>query len=523
MKINVDLIIINAKVYTINPNFDIVESFAVKDGKFISIGTNEKILYNYSSENIVNIHNKTVFPGFIDAHCHFYGLGLSLQDVNLLASKSFEDVLFSLQDFNKQFSPNFIKGRAWNQNEWQNKDFPTKEKLDELFPNTPVAINRIDGHAMLVNSITLALANIDVNTKVFGGSILIKDGVLTGILLDNAMNLVYEIMPKPSKAKQIKALKDAEKICFSYGLTTVSDAGLSREIVELMEELHSNNVLKIRIYAMILATKKSLAYYIDKGIIKTKRLSVAAFKFFIDGALGSKGAYLKENYINTNKKGILVNSEEKLFEIATKIHKTKFQLNVHAIGDKANEIALKTFVNKIGITKERRWRIEHAQIVSEEDFKYFEIILPSVQPTHATSDMYWAEDFLGTERMKGAYAYKRLLAINGKIALGTDFPIEEVNPFLTFYSAVARKNKNNFDDIAFQNKNALTRKEAIKGMTIWAAYSNFEENEKGSIEIGKYADFIILDKDIMSININEVINAKVLECFVAGEKVFSRT
>ncbi len=522
MKTKVDLIVSNAKIYTVNKKFEMAESFAVQNGIFVAIGSNETILKKYSATNKIDVKGKTIFPGFIDSHCHFYGLGLTMQHVNLVATKSYEEVLNRIVDFQIKKPSKFIQGRGWNQNDWKIKEFPTKEKLDRLFPNIPVAVNRIDGHAMLVNQKTLDMANIDISTKVSGGEILIKDGKLTGILLDNAMNLVYKIIPKPNKETQIKALQEAENQCFSYGLTSVSDAELGRKTIELMDELHVKDELKIRIYTMILATENSLKYYLKKGISKTKRLTINAFKFYIDGALGSKGAFLKENYLHSNQRGILVNSEKKLLEIAKKIKDSDFQLNVHAIGDKANEIVLKTFVEKIKIPKNRRWRIEHAQIIAKEDFKYFETVFPSVQPTHATSDMYWAEKLLGKQRMKGAYAYKDLLQKHGKIALGTDFPIEQINPFFTFYSTVARKDINGFPKDGFQIENALTREETLKGMTIWGAYANFEENEKGSIEIGKFADFIVLDKDIMNVEIDAVPSAKVLKTFVGGELVYEK-
>jgi len=522
MKTQVDLIIYNAKVYTVNKKFDIQESFAVDKGKFVAIGTNVEISNKFTSNKTLDIKGKPIYPGFIDAHCHFYGLGLTLQQVDLTNTKSFEEVLKKVTEFHKLSPSIFIKGRGWNQNDWQIKEFPTKEKLDVLFPNIPVVINRIDGHAMLVNQKALDMANIKSYTKIVGGEIEKKEGKLTGILKDNAMNLVYKTMPKPSINEQKKALLEAQKICFSYGLTTVDDAEIGRKTAELMHKLQEQNLLKIRIYAMIISTEENLNYYLKNGTFKTDKLNIGAFKFYIDGALGSKGAYLKENYVKENHQGILVNSKEKLLEIARKIKNSAFQLNVHAIGDKANEIALKTFVDVLKIDKNRRWRIEHAQIIDPIDFKYFKHIFPSVQPTHATSDMYWAENILGSKRLEGAYAYKELLKKNGKIALGTDFPIEKISPFLTFYSAIARKDINHYPTDGFLKNNALSKIETLKGMTIWAAYSNFEENEKGSIEQGKYADFIVLNQDIMTIDIHKTIHTQVLKTFIAGEKVYQK-
>ena len=371
---------------------------------------------------------------------------------------------------------------------------------------------------------TLEFAGIDKNTPdVEGGTIeRDADGNPTGVLKDNAMNLVYEIMPKPSKNLLKKALIEAQEKCFSYGLTSVHDADLKQDVLELMEEMQTNNELKMRIYAMVYATDSSLDYYLNRSKIKTKSLNIGAFKIYMDGALGSKGARMKEAYLNNEgKKGIYVTSKETLLKFGKRIKDSDFQLNVHAIGDAANEVVLKTFVEKLEIKKERRWRVEHAQIVDVKDLHYYKTILPSVQPTHATSDMYWVEKLIGSQRMKGAYAYKDLLDLHGVLPLGTDFPIEDVNPFKTFYAAVARKDANGFPKNGFQIKNALTRKQTIKGMTIWGAYAAFEEKQKGSIEVGKLADFIVLDQDIMTVDIDKIIDTKVLRTYLGGELVYA--
>ncbi|MDF1518680.1 MAG: amidohydrolase family protein, partial [Lutibacter sp.] len=284
--------------------------------------------------------------------------------------------------------------------------------------------------------------------------------------------------------------------------------------------LQQAGALKMRIYAMVSASDENIDYYAKKDILKTDRLNVRSFKIYADGALGSRGAAMKKSYSDQhNHFGALVTPLEKLKEYAEKIAATNFQMNTHAIGDSANYVMLKTYKEVLKGKKDRRWRIEHAQIVDTADFNYFENILPSVQPTHATSDMYWAKDRVGAERMKGAYAYKVLLNTYGKIALGTDFPVEKVSPLLTFYAAVARKDLNNFPENGFQMENALTREETLKGMTIWAAYSNFEENEKGSIEVGKMADFIVLNKNIMEIEAEKISTINVDETYVGGVKV----
>lgn len=516
----VDLLVINANVYTVDSTFSKAESFAIKNGKFIDVGSTEKITNKYTATNIIDAKDKAIFPGLIDAHCHFYGLGLQQQKVDLTDTKSFDEVIQRIINFQNEKNVSYITGRGWDQNDWAIKEFPTKDKLDSLFPNTPIAINRIDGHALLANQAAIDLARVTVDTPYSGGEIIKKNGKLTGVFVDNPMSLIISTIPNPTKEEAIQSLKDAEKICVNLGLTTVNDAGLARETIELIDSLQKADELKIRVYAMASAYPENLNYYLKKGIQKTERLDVRSFKFYSDGALGSRGATLRKPYSDMpGHYGALVNDYETLRNTAKRIAASDFQMNTHAIGDSANHIVLQTYKDVLKGKKDRRWKVEHAQIISPEDFDLFDDIIPSIQPTHATSDMYWAEDRLGHERIKGAYAYKQLLNKYGKVALGTDFPVEKVNPMLTFYAAVARKDLNNYPQGGFQTENALTREETLKGITIWAAYSNFEENEKGSIEPGKFADFVILDKDIMTVSINEVPVANVLETYIGGEKV----
>ena len=517
-----DLLIFNAKIYTVDTEFSNAEAFAVRDGKFVAVGTSVEIQEKYNAPKIIDANGKAVFPGFIDAHCHFYGLGLNKQSVNLVGTESYEEVIAKIVAFQKEKNVPFITGRGWDQNDWSVKEFPTKERLDELFPNTPVALMRVDGHAYLVNQKALDMAGITAKTKIAGGEIQLKDGKLTGIVIDNPMDLIDAVIPQPNRTQQIQALKDAEKECFSYGLTTINDAGLSKNTINLIDSLQKANALHMRIYAMISNTPENVAHYINKEPYKTDYLNVRSFKVYGDGALGSRGAVLKESYSDKeNHFGAMVISPEDLEKLAQKIAKTKYQMNTHAIGDSANYQVLKTYASALKGQTDRRWKIEHAQIIDKTDFDLFKNknIIPSVQPTHATSDMYWAGDRLGAAREKGAYAYKKLLNLSGQIALGTDFPVEAVSTFKTFYAAVARKDSKHYPENGYQIENALSREETLKGMTIWAAYSNFEENEKGSIEAGKFADFIILDKNIMEIPENEILNTTVEQTYLAGKKV----
>ena len=523
-KIPADLLIKNATIYTVDKDFSVANALVVKDGKILEIGLKPELELKYKIKETYDAKNNTVVPGLIDAHAHLYGLGLGLQRVDLIGTKSYDEVLERVVTFQLEQNVDYIIGRGWDQNDWEDKNFPTKEKLDSLFPDTPVALRRIDGHALLVNSKALKLAGITAKTKMPGGEVILENGQPTGVLVDSPMELVFKTYPEITKEVSIEALLDAEKEALKYGLTTVDDAGLDRNIIEVIDTLQKQGKFKLRMYAMVSNSPENLDYYLDKGTYKTDRLNVRSFKIYSDGALGSRGAAMREPYSDMpGHYGAMMTSSEQLDSIATKLANSEFQMNSHAIGDSANIAVLRAYKEALTGKNDRRWRVEHAQIISMEDFEYFNDhnnVLPSVQPTHCTSDMYWAEDRIGAERMQGAYAYKGLLDKAGSIALGTDFPVEHVNPMYTFYSAVARKDLEHFPEEGFQMKDALTREEALKGMTIWAAFANFEEDEKGSIEVGKFADFTILDKDIMTVDEKELPNTEVVATFINGELVY---
>jgi len=519
-----DLLVFNANVYTVDKEFGKAEAFVVKDGKFLEIGTSKSLedKYNYAEE--IDAQGKAVYPGLIDAHAHFYGLGMQQQRVDLTGTKSFKEVVSRIVEFQKKNNVEFIAGRGWDQNDWEVKEFPVKDTLDQLFPDTPVAVTRIDGHAMLVNQAALDKADITTETEFEGGDIEQKDGKLTGILVDNPMMLIEKITDDIDVNTQVKALMDAQEICFSYGLTTVDDAGIDKQVIDLIDSLNTSGDLKIRLYAMLSNNDKNLDHYLESGPLKTDRLNVRSVKFYGDGALGSRGAAMKKEYSDRpNHFGALLSPVSEFKKTAARIAKSEFQMNTHAIGDSANYMVLKTYDSLLGDGANRRWRVEHSQVIDSADFKYFsKNIIPSIQPTHATSDMYWAEDRLGEGRIQGAYAYKKLLDQAGIVALGTDFPVEQVNPFLTFYASVDRQDTENYPKDGFMKDQALSREETLRGMTIWAAYSNFEEEEKGSIEAGKFADFVMLDRDIMKVEMDSVPETKVISTFVNGEQVFSK-
>lgn len=518
----VDLIITNATIYTVDDEFKKAEAFAIKNGKFVAVGSASEITDKYTSAETIDAKGQTIVPGLIDAHCHFYNLGVHTQRVDLVGTTSYQEVLDKVVSFQKEKNVSFILGRGWDQNDWEVKEFPSKESLDKLFPNIPVVLTRIDGHASLVNEAALqysGLSSTQYPKNITGGEFITENGKLTGVLIDKAMEVIKT--PEPSKKEIIAGLKEAEKINFSYGLTTVNDAGLSKPIIDLVDSLQKVGDLQIRMYAMVSATQKNLDYYINKGIYKTDLLNVRSFKVYGDGALGSRGAAMKKPYSDRKGHyGALIYSPKRYQEIANQIANSDFQMNTHAIGDSTNYWLLKIYKEVLQGKKDRRWKIEHAQIVDEQDFELFKNVIPSVQPTHATSDMYWAGDRVGSERIKDGYAYKKLLDTYGMVALGTDYPVEQVNPFLTFYAAVARKDLKGYPEKGYQMENALSREETLKGMTIWAAYSNFEENEKGSIEAGKFADFVILNQNIMEVKESNIPKTKVIATYLNGEKVY---
>ena len=519
LKEKVDLVIVNANVYTVDDEFSKAEAFAVQDGKFIAVGTTEEIRDKYTSDQLVDADGRTITPGLIDAHCHFFGLGLKQQVVDLVGTKSFEEVLERVQAFQNENPKDFVLGEGWDQNDWEVKEYPTRKELDKIFPDTPVALSRIDGHALLVNKAALDLAGIDWRTKVEGGEIVKGAMGITGVLVDNPMDLVYSKIPMPDLDARVKALKDAERICLNNGLTTVDDAGLDRSTIELIDSLQQTGELSIRVYAMVSNIPEDVDYFIYKGPVKTDRLNVRSIKVYGDGALGSRGAVLKKPYSDKwGHYGAMVTPVDEIEDLARRLAISEYQMNTHAIGDSANAVVLRTYQEVLKDKPNRRWRVEHAQIIDSLDFDYFgNGVIPSVQPTHATSDMYWAEDRLGEDRMKGAYAYKKLLDKAGILALGTDFPVEQVSPFLTFYAAVTRKDVEGYPEGGFQTQDVLTREEALRGMTIWAAYSNFEEEEKGSIESGKFADFVIYDKDMMTVPVAEIPGIMAEQTFVNGK------
>ncbi len=520
----VDMIVHHAQIYTVDNQFSTAEAMAVQDGKIVAVGTNDAILKEYTSDSVVNAAGAVVYPGFIDAHAHFVGYGQSLFAVDLMFVNSWEEVINRVKDFAaKHPGTSWIRGRGWDQNRFPGKQFPTNEQLNALFPDRPVILERVDGHASIANNAALTIAGIKAGQTMEGGSFVVANGKLTGLLIDNAVGMVEKFAPAVTKEDYKNWLTAAQANCFATGLTTITDCGLHPTAVSMIDTLQQNNDLKMRLYVMLSDHPDSYASsYFTKGGYTTDRLKVKGIKVYGDGALGSRGACLLKHYADQKGwGGFLLSSKAHFDSIAAKLINTDFQMCTHAIGDSANRTILNVYAKYLKGKNNKRWRIEHAQIVHPDDFQYFGkySIIPSVQPTHGTSDMYWAGDRLGEERMKGAYAYKQLLEQNNWLPLGTDFPVEEINPFKTFLAAVVRKDAKGYPADGFQMENALTREQTIRGMTIWAAKANRMEKEIGSLEVGKKADFIMLDKDLMKVSADSILKVKVIKTFINGERV----
>lgn len=521
-----DLLVHNAKIYTLDEKNTIAQAMAIRDGKILEVGPEQQILNKYHSREKFNAAQKSIYPGFIDAHGHLLSYGSMLRQVDLTGTSSFDEVVKKVKVFAAKNQHKVIIGRGWDQNDWTEKVFPVNEKLNALFPDVPVLLYRVDGHAALANDKALRMAGVNENSTVAGGTFVTSGGKLTGVLIDNAISVVRNALPGDSKEDIEKALVLADQELLKYGITTVSDAGVDQPVVEVMKKLMAEKKMKLRVYAMMVPTSENLSYYAKNGIYKDDRLHIRSFKFMADGALGSWGACMKHPYHDgpyADHRGALTIDLHFLDEAVDLLNEIGFQANTHCIGDSANKAVLDIYAKYLVDMNGKRWRIEHAQVVDPLDVEKFRrySILPSVQPTHALSDSRWAESRIGAERMKGAYAYQTLLQTNGMLALGTDFPVEQPDPLGTFFTAVFRKDRNGNPREGFYPEEALSRLEALKGMTIWAAWANFEDTEKGSLEAGKLADFVVMSEDIMQLPEKDLFRSYVLSTWINGEKVYA--
>ncbi len=509
------------------------EAFAVRDGKIVAIGKTETVARVAGDVNQrLDLQGKTVLPGIIDAHGHVLGLGQTLQLVDLRDAKSEQQAVALVSDFaaHSGSSSDWILGRGWNQENWNSRQFPSATSLDEQLNDRPVWLTRVDGHAGWANSKALELAGITAASVSPEGGEIIRDsnGEPTGVLIDNAMNLVEAIIPSENAEQQQAALKLAFAHLNQRGITGVHDAGVSAETIAVYQQLVAQNEMPLRVYAMIGANEPKLKELLANGPIETadQRFTVRSVKIYADGALGSRGAALLHPYHDDPQQlGLLVTSPENIKALYELIIPYGFQINTHAIGDRANRIALDAFEYAFANYGGRnlRHRIEHAQVVHPDDLSRFKSlnIIPSMQPTHATSDKNMAEDRLGKERMQGAYAWKTLLEQGSIIAAGSDFPVELADPFFGLHAAVTRQDRDNQPAGGWYPAEAMTRVEALRSFTLDAAYAAGQEASLGSLEPGKWADFIVLDQNPFTQAAAKLWQQQVLATYIAGKQVYS--
>jgi predicted amidohydrolase YtcJ len=556
-KQHADLLIINAAVYTVDADNSKSEAIAVRGSRIVSVGTTQDIQNHYTSQNIIDAQGRAVVPGLIDSHAHVMGLGQSLTELNLYGTTSAQQIAEMVAQRVKNAKPGeWIRGRGWDQNDWGTgtgqKPFPTSTILDKISPDNPVILNRIDGHAIWVNSKAMEIAKqtTDLNIEIDGG-IIFHDlsGNPTGIFVDNAVSIIRNVVPEYSQEEKISLYHHAFDECLKYGITSVHDMGINGNDFEIYKNLVDRQQLPLRVYALIEGNGRFFEEMVQNGpyIDNVNRmLTVRSIKLYLDGALGSRGAALIEPYSDEpESRGVITFAPDSVRIITELALARGFQVCVHAIGDRANNIALNEFEKASkkfpAQARNARLRIEHAQVIAPDDIPRFKKlnIIPSMQPTHATSDMYWVQARLGPDRVLGAYAWRSLLDDGNIIPAGSDFPVELPNPLLGFYAAVTRQDKdglprdasdvvNKFqlspegirDSTLFQGgwfaSQKMTRKEALRAFTMWGAYAEFMENEKGSIEEGKLADLVMLSKDIMTVEPKEILATDVVMTIVGG-------
>lgn len=498
----VDLIIHNGKIHVMNDAFKISEAVAIENGKIVEVGPERQIMNKYRAETIIDAQSKDVFPGFHDSHGHIMSLAKKMLNADLEGSRSYYEVIARLEKYQSKTKKKILIGRGWDQSIWGEESLPNDSLLNVSFPDTPVALTRVDGHAMLINQAMRDYVGITDTTTVKDGQIIKENGQLTGILLDHALDMVHNKLPQPKKKEIKEAILKIQDELLAAGVTYVDEAGLSSIERDILIELADENKLKIYIYGMLFPTSDNIEFAKKNGFYKNGHLSIRSFKVIADGALGSYGACLLNPYSDKpSTQGMLLKTPEELQEIARMAKSIGYQLNVHCIGDSANRVVLNIIDTLMKDAPDHRWRIEHAQIISPDDFKLFTSsgAIPSVQPSHATADQKWAEQRLGKERLESeGYAYKTLQENAGIMLFGTDFPVVSYNPFATIHAAVHRKNTDDEPSNGFLPKEAVPFDIALKAMTLWPAYGCFDEASEGSIERGKRANIVIFDQPVRS-------------------------
>ena len=527
-----DLIVTNARVYTADDARPLVEAFAVRDGRIAFVGSQrEAAVLRGPNTRVVDAGGRTVIPGMVDAHAHFSGLAQTLRSVDLTGTNSLAEVIARVVAKSTSVPKGtWITGRGWDQNDWGVTDFPTHEALTAALPDHPVLLERVDGHAMYANMAAMKVAGVTAASKAPVGGQIIKDakGNPTGVFVDNASNVLEEKVPAPTAAEYKSALKEAIALMHRWGLTGMHDAGASRTAIDTYEELAKAKELNLRLYVMISDDKTALDHYFAKGpqsALYDGQLWVRAVKLYADGAMGSRGAALLEPYSDDpNNSGLLKSTQEHIRDVAERGLKAGFQINSHAIGDRGNRVVLDAYEQALKTVPsvDHRFRVEHAQILHYDDIPRFAQlgVIPSMQASHQTSDMYWIGKRLGPTRLYGAYVWQSLLQTGVVIPNGSDFPVEQVNPLISFHAAIARQDARDWPAGGWFPEQKMSREEALRSMTIWPAYAGFQETSMGSITAGKFADFVILDTDIMRVPAEMVMKTRVLSTWVGGRAVF---
>ncbi len=528
-----DVLYVNGIVHTLDKNNHTAEAVAVRGKYIVGVGSSQDLQKHYRSKQVIDLQGETVMPGFVDAHVHMHGYGKLMQSILLYGITSPAEIIQLVKErVNTTNKGEYIIGRGWDQNLWAVKEFPNAKLLDNVSGEHPVVLIRVDGHACWTNSVAMKRAGITKETKDPPGGKIIRDaaGNPTGVFLDDARDLVESVIP-PQSFDQVKAnILTAIDECAKLGITEVHDTGINEQEIAVYEYLAKEKLLPIRVYASISLPDKAWNTWKErKPLIATgdEMLTIRSVKVYVDGALGSRGAALLEEYKDDpGNKGILITPEEKLVEGIRDAVRSGYQPLVHAIGDRGNRLALDAF-EKVSDELQRddfRGRIEHAQVINKNDIPRFNQlhILPSMQPVHATSDMYWAEARVGKSTIKGAYAWKSLISNGSIIPGGSDAPNDALNPLWGFYAASTRSDRNGYPQEGWYREEKMTREEAARCFTEWAAYGAFEEHYKGTIEAGKWADFTILSKDIMEIPAQEILSTDVIMTIVNGKVIYKK-
>jgi predicted amidohydrolase YtcJ len=497
---SVDLVVHNADIHIMDDAEHTAEAMAIKDGKIIEVGPERQILNKYDSEEEIDAEGRPIYPGFTDCHGHLLSYAQQKLSLDLSGCRSMDELILRVERYQSRYQRKFILGRGWDESLWSNDSFPDNKKLNQLFPTIPVCLSRVDGHTVLANEACLKLAGITSRTQIEGGVIVLNQkNKCSGLLVDRAIDPVLSRLPNFPENELIAAIKEIEEELFQYGITGVHEAGIAFEDIALFRKLINQHNFKLNVYAMLKPSKENIDFAKRKGIYTYKNLLIRSFKVLADGALESRGALLKKSYEDQHQHfGVLTTPIDELKKIAGICEETGYQMNTHAIGDSANAIILHLYERIFELNKDHRWRIEHAQVVDKEDFNLFAKhgIFPSVQPIHAVSDQQWVVQRIGRKRMIGAYAYHTLMEQYGMLAIGTDFPVESIDPFLNIHAAVNRKNAEGTPPSGFYLKEQITLSECLKGMTSWAAFASFQENQLGTLEKGKDATFSIFENPI---------------------------